>query len=324
MKRLISTQSKKNTEKVRKRLQGTCVVINIPGEMSGEVTCAEALPLGFRLLAMSKPDEALVVAEALLAKVDDIVDIYLLKARALLDLEALGELKELIDPLVAAAPSNRGVLMVAARYYYLLGQASKSLMLAKKAAASDSRNVESLLHMELCYRYSGSTEKSSQILKLCLQIAGPKHKNNDERFQQFSAALLRLANHTLLSNERLAELEEIYVGWDDPLLKTQTAYALASQAAKRKDQPAEIKYLLAANASECSVLGMETSVHGPLVASYHKKYALQTRCFDASPPRWFGNAITSNHAPVFILGLPRSGTTLLEQILGGHSKVGQV
>ena len=68
MKKLISTQSKKNTEKVRKRLQGTCVVINIPGEMSGEVTCAEALPLGFRLLAMSKPDEALVVAEALLAK----------------------------------------------------------------------------------------------------------------------------------------------------------------------------------------------------------------------------------------------------------------
>ena len=143
MKKLIATQSKKNTEKVRKRLQGTCVVINIPGEMSGEVTCAEALPLGFRLLAMLKPDEALMVAQALLTKIDDIVDIYLLKARALLDSEALGELKELIDPLVAAAPSNRGVLMVAARYYYLLGQASKSLLLAKKAAASDSRNVES-------------------------------------------------------------------------------------------------------------------------------------------------------------------------------------
>ena len=324
MKKLIATQSKKNTEKVRKRLQGTCVVINIPGEMSGEVTCAEALQLGFRLLALSKPDEALVVAEALLAKVDDIVDIYLLKARALLDFEALGELKEMIDPLVAAAPNNRGVLMVAARYYYLLGQASKSLMLAKKAAANDSRNVESLLHMELCYRYSGSTEKSSQILVLCLQIAGPKHKNNDERFQQFSAALLRLANHTLLTNERLLELEEIYVGRDDPLLKTQTAYALASQAAKRKDQPAEIKYLLAANASECSVLGMEASVLGPLVASYDKKYALQTRYFDASQPEWFGDAITSNHAPIFILGLPRSGTTLLEQILGGHSNVGQV
>ncbi|MDG2078852.1 MAG: sulfotransferase [Pseudomonadales bacterium] len=321
MKRLISTQSKKNTEKVRKRLQGTCVVINIPGEMSGEVTCAEALPLGFRLLAMSKPDEALVVAEALLAKVDDIVDIYLLKARALLDLEALGELKELIDPLVAAAPSNRGVLMVAARYYYLLGQASKSLMLAKKAAASDSRNVESLLHMELCYRYSGSTEKSSQILKLCLQIAGPKHKNNDERFQQFSAALLRLANHTLLSNERLAELEEIYVGWDDPLLKTQTAYALASQAAKRKDQTAEIEYLLVANAAECRMLGLENS---PLKNSYENKYTLLTRCFDSSKPAWFPDTITANHAPVFVLGLPRSGTTLLEQMLGGHSSVGQV
>ena len=321
MKKLISTQSKKNTEKVRKRLQGTCVVINIPGEMSGEVTCAEALPQGFRLLAMSKPDEALVVAEALLDKVDDIVDIYLLKARALLDFEDLGELKELIDPLVAAAPNNRGVLMVAARYYYLLGQASKSLTLAKKAAANDSRNVESLLHMELCYRYSGSTDKSSKILEHCLQIARPKHKNNDERFQQFSAALFRLANHTLLSSERLAELEDIYVGSDDPLLKTQTAYALASQAAKRKDQTAEIEYLLVANAAECRMLGLENS---PLKNSYENKYTLLTRCFDSSKPAWFPDTITANHAPVFVLGLPRSGTTLLEQMLGGHSSVGQV
>jgi hypothetical protein len=324
MKKLISTQSKKNTEKVRKRLQGTCVVINIPGELNGEVTCAEALTLGFRLLAMLRSDEALMVAQALLTKIDDIVDIYLLKARALLDSEALGELKELIDPLVAEAPSNRGVLMVAARYYYLLGHASKSLLLAKKAAANDSRNVESLLHMELCYRYSGSTDKSFKILERCLQIAGPKHKNNDERFQQFSAALFRLANHTLLTNERLAELEDIYAGSDDPLLKTQTAYALASQAAKRKDQPAEIHYLLAANASECSVLGMEASALGALRDSYEKKYALLTRYFDSSMPAWFSGAITANHTPIFVLGLPRSGTTLLEQMLGGHSKVGQV
>ena len=271
MKKLISTQSKKNTEKVRKRLQGTCVVINIPGEVNGEVTCAEALTLGFDLLARSKLDEALVIAQALFTKIDDIVDIYLLKARALLDFEALGELQDFINPLVAAAPSNSGVLMVAARYYYLLGQTSRSLTLAKKAAANDSRNVESLLHMELCYRYSGSTEKSSKILEHCLQIAGPKHKNNDERFQQFSAALFRLANHTLLSNERLAELEDIYVGSDDPLLKTQTAYALASQAAKRKDQTAEIEYLLVANAAECRMLGLENS---PLKNSYENKYTL--------------------------------------------------
>ena len=323
MKKLISTQSKKNTEKVRKRLQGTCVVINIPGEMSGEVTCAEALPLGFRLLALSKPDEALVVAEALLAKVDDIVDIYLLKARALLDFEALGELKELIDPLVAAAPSNRGVLMVAARYYYLLGQASKSLMLAKKAAANDSRNVESLLHMELCYRYSGSTEKSSKILERCLQIAGPKHKNNDERFQQFSAALFRLANHTLLTSERLAELEDIYVGSDDPLLKTQTAYALASQAAKRKDQRPKLNTCWSQMRPSAGCWGWKVCL-SPLKNSYENKYAVLTRCFDSSKPAWFPDTITANHAPVFVLGLPRSGTTLLEQMLGGHSSVGQV
>ena len=321
MKKLISTQSKKNTEKVRKRLQGTCVVINIPGEVNGEVTCAEALTLGFDLLARSKLDEALVIAQALFTKIDDIVDIYLLKARALLDFEALGELQDFINPLVAAAPSNSGVLMVAARYYYLLGQTSRSLTLAKKAAANDSRNVESLLHMELCYRYSGSTEKSSKILEYCLQIAGPKHKKNDERFQQFSAALFRLANHTLLSNERLAELEDIYVGSDDPLLKTQTAYALASQAAKRKDQTAEIEYLLVANAAECRMLGLENS---PLKNFYETKYAVLTRHFDSSKPAWFPDIITANHAPVFVLGLPRSGTTLLEQMLGGHSKVGQV
>lgn len=323
IKKLIATASKKNAEKVRKRLESAKLSLAVQGEISGEVSGIEALLAGHRVLAAARAEDALAIADALLAKVDDVVDIYLLRARALLDLEALSELDAFIGPLVDAAPTNRGVLMVAARYHYLLGEAQQSLAFAKRAAANDSRNVEALLHMELCYRYSGETAKAGKILQRCMQISGPLQQANEERFKQYSAALFRMANYAELDDAKLAELRAIHDGADDPLLATQSAYALATQYGKRKQKDTEIKHLLAANESECRVLGLEPHL-GSLQEMYSNKLQRQRAQFDSRAPAWFRGAAGSQHAPVFVLGLPRSGTTLLEQILGGHSRVGQV
>ena len=327
MKKLIAKASKKNAERARKRLEGTSVTINIPGELHGKKSCAEVLLVGHRLLRNSRPEDALDIAQALLAQIDDIVDIHLLKARALLDLEDLGALHRLIIPLVEAAGNNAGVSMVAARYYYLLGQASKSVVFAKKAVVSDSPNIDVLLHIELCYRYSGETEKSTQILKRCLAIIGGAGQSIEARFAHlgYSAALLRLASYATLDSDLLAELEEIYSRSKDSQLTSRAAYALAVQSAKRKDRTSEIKFLGMANDSECEVSGLVSRL--PLVRdSYQQKYAAQSGVFDRSNPHWFSNfnIAAGNHTPVFVLGLPRSGTTLIEQILGGHSRVGQV
>ena len=73
--------------------------------------------------------------------------------------------------------------------------------------------LDVLLHIELCYRYSGETEKSTQILKRCLAIIGETGQGIEARFAHmgYSGALFRLASHATLDSELLAELENIIV-----------------------------------------------------------------------------------------------------------------
>lgn len=322
MKKLIATGSKKNKDKARKRLEGAVLSLNLPGIANGEKSAAEALAIGFELLSESKPLQALQVADLLLAQIDDIVDVYLLRARALLDLESVGELVALVDDLLQAAPANKGVLMVAARYYFLIGESRRSLAAARKAAEDDPHNVEALLQMELCYRYSGDTERAAKILERCLQVSSKKRWALAERFKQYTSALFRLANYAQLSGDRLADLEKIHETSEDAILRTQSAYALASQANLNQDRAAEVSYLLRAKLSESQMLGVDQAMAG-LQNSYDKHIQKQIALFDTVVPAWMPQT-KANHAPVFILGLPRSGTTLMEQILGGHSRVGQV
>ena len=109
MKKLIASGTKKNIEKARRRLESAnveAVTYGTDSDNTGSIKGTEAIELGYRYLGEFKALQALDIAERLLEKVDDIIDVYLLKARALLDLEALGELSPLVEHLTIEAPQN--------------------------------------------------------------------------------------------------------------------------------------------------------------------------------------------------------------------------
>ncbi len=329
MHKLIATKSRKDVEKARKRLDGARLSVTMPGVMSGEYPASEVLQRGFQLLSESRPRPALALADLIMAQVSDVVDVHLLRARALLEMEAVGLLDALVPVLLKAAPNNTGVLMVAARYYYLLGDASRSIGVTKQLLAVDANNVEALLHSELCFRYSGDTERAEKILLRCLKLSKESGTNQSERVRQYAASLLRLANYKRLDEEGLQSLRAMHAQSEDPILQSQSAYALASQAAKSGDKDQEITYLLAAKAMERTLWSIEAS-QTEVLENYQAKLASQRDVFSGASPLHQGDLPEASlqqaesQMPVFILGLPRSGTTLMEQILGGHSQVGQV
>ena len=324
MKKLISTGSRKSIERARRRLDGVEINASLPGVLQGPVTGSEAIALGVQLLDRARASHALQIAELLLYKVDDVVDVYLIKARALLELESLGELKPLVEYLLHEAGNNIGVLSVASRFYYLIGNIERALMCLKVANDLEPNSIATLLQLELCYRYTNKLEKAEKVLARCFKITAGKTQSNDSVFRQFTSTLLRLAQYTELDDQRFQSLHEVYqfaVEHVDQELMVRTAYALARQFDKRKLRDDEIKYLAIANESESKLLGMA----GQLLSireRYAKELDTQKDVFDRALPPWLPE-LNADHQPVFILGLPRSGTTLVEQILGTHSQLGQ-
>lgn len=324
MKKLIATGSRKVVDKARKRLANASISGYIPGVLSGQISGTDALELGLRMLNESRASSALHIANLLLHEIDDLVDIYLVKARALLELEALGELKDLIPPLLQRAGTNVGVLTVSARYFYLIGDVKNALSALKKANELEPNNVATLLSIESCYRYTNRLDRAEKIMSRCLSISHRKRWTEPVALKQYSATLLRLAQYAQLDNEKFEDLNQMYglaVEQKDLKLEVQSAYALARQYDKRKDREREIEFLMRANTSESKLLGMGGDLDG-LCKTYEREIQLQKEFFAAASPDWAPKVRTTQR-PIFILGLPRSGTTLVEQILGSHSQLGQ-
>lgn len=324
MKKLIATGSKKNIERIRRQLDNLTVEGNIPGVIRGRMKGSEAIALGVRLLDESKPVEALSLAELMLTKIDNLVDVYLIRARALLELEALGELMPLISFLLAEAPGNIGVLTVSSRFYYLSGDLDWALKLLKKANELEPNSISTLLSIELCYRYSNHIDKAKKVLDRCLKITQSKQGVDGASFKQFTATLLRLAQYSELSQTRMESLNKIFMKATkigDVQLQVRCAYAIAKQYEMRKEKTREIEFLKLANELESELLGVKDRLR-ELRQRFASDFERQQAWFDSYPPSWLPT-LSSEHKPIFILGLPRSGTTLVEQILGTHSQVGQ-
>lgn len=320
-KRLISDASPKNAEKARRRLDGTNITINLMARPSQRMTCGEALIYGNQLLTEGEAHAALSVADQLLEAQDEIIDIYLLKARSLIDLEAIYELDILIGELLSVAPDNIGVLAAASRFYLLLGRVKDSFLALKKINDLRPGRFETFSQMALCYRYSGASERAIKMLERCITQVWKKRFTNEEKSAQYRSVLFRYAGFRLVDDEMRDDLEYFAQSTDDKIAAS-ASYALSQQSAFNKNVEDEQRFLIEANKHENRSMtkGLSLKVY---LQGYEKNRAMQMDLFQSSTPDWLEGINKGSHSPIFILGLPRSGTTLMEQILGAHSLIGQ-
>lgn len=105
---------------------------------------------------------------------------------------------------------------------------------------------------------------------------------------------------------------------EDPHLplvsRVDAGFALASVFDSAGDLDKAFQHLTQANALKRSTLIYD-------IADDQDRFAKVSTLFTADFLRRFADVSTSTLAPIFVLGMPRSGTTLLEQMIAGHSQV---
>ncbi|MGI9270261.1 MAG: sulfotransferase [Woeseiaceae bacterium] len=111
------------------------------------------------------------------------------------------------------------------------------------------------------------------------------------------------AVRTLMASENLADAQRM------PL-----AFALACAYEKRDDYDRSFEHLVMAQ----DIKAQENPYDDKMVGKYYSDIAAQ---FSVAPPDDAGHIAVDGPTPVFVLGMPRSGTTLTEQILGSHAAV---
>jgi tetratricopeptide (TPR) repeat protein len=100
----------------------------------------------------------------------------------------------------------------------------------------------------------------------------------------------------------------------DGPVQTHMLFTLAVAWEKKKDNEKAWAFATEANDASKDKLGYRPEVHRQRV---EREMARFSKAFMDSRKGW-GDA---SELPVFVLGMPRSGTTLVEQILGSHSQV---
>ncbi len=168
------------------------------------------------------------------------------------------------------------------------------------ATANDHTQVQFQYNLATSLQFIGKLEKAKQAYKKVLDI--------DPNFHRARLALVQLEPQT---DEGLKQIERLFEqNRSDPDSALQLGHAAAKIFEERGDNAKSLEWLLKAKAGKHEQVNHQqdwvTSLFG----------AVKTR-----GPMPANQAADDHQTPIFIVGMPRSGTTLIERILSSHSAV---
>jgi predicted Zn-dependent protease len=227
-------------------------------------------------------------------------------ALVLLEHNKTAEAIEELERLLAAAPNEHKYLTVLAACYGFDGDYHRSLEILERILAADPQQPRVWLNYGQTLRIIGQLDKAIEAVKRSIAL-NPKFGEpywcladlKTVRFSDAEVASMRaqLADAALGASDRLHLHYALGKALEDAS-QWQASFAHYAQGAKlrREQLPHD------ADANSAWVERCKAHFTKEFFAS-----RAQGGCLDA--------------APIFIVGLPRSGSTLIEQILGSHSQV---
>ena len=160
--------------------------------------------------------------------------------------------------------------------------------------------------LALMYEVSGNIEKSNQYLLESFKL----NQNN------YAMLVKLMDNDVLTENELDYDLEEKFNDnqFDTLVEKSNLARCLYISFNKKKNYELAGKYLVESNKLRDNVLNYQITKD-----EYFVNRIIEN--FDANKINIKTHELDNEITPIFIVGMPRSGTTLTEQILASHSQV---
>jgi len=210
---------------------------------------------------------------------------------------------EQCNRLIQMAPENIDVYGVKAEVLYFLGQYEKSIAIYRELSAVQEKRAISLLYLGKMLRTTGETEQAiscfHQAMEGELVAAQAWWGLASLRTYRFSADEIESMQQLLRSGE-ISAMDRVLI-----------QFSLGKALEDTKQFAESFKYYQSANSGYRKIRPFNYSSQNAKLKSFY------TAEYFSGQKR---NEIFSD-APIFVVGLPRSGSTLLEQILSSHSLV---
>ena len=206
-----------------------------------------------------------------------------------------------VNPKLPEPNTNLGNL------YSSIGKNNESIRFHKLAISADPKYYYTYLNIANVYVSIGKFEEAKKNLKIAIS------ENKD--FSQAHRLLSRITKYTSKDNH-LTQLKELFknINPKDDFNKMNIAFALGKATEDIKNFDESFTYYKIANSINKSKKEFSLKKEKDYFEEIKKTY--NNKLFDK-----YINLGEKKSSPIFIVGMPRSGTTLVEQILSSHSKV---
>lgn len=247
---------------------------------------------------------------------------------------------ELISKALSKNPKSPQALNNIGMAYQTLGQTDKAISCYKKTLECNPKHARALNNLGVVYQELG---KHEEALSFCLEAnridSGQpqtlnnigklyKHLGQKEKAIEFIKQALKIKPDFALAYENLSALVTYY-DYDDDIQKMEAlfnsdntsasekvylGFALGKAFQEIKEYEKSFNYTHQANKLKRGSFNYDVNRNITMMDDIKKLFT--TEFLDQ-----FSDASVSGASPVFIVGMPRSGTTLTEQILASHSMV---
>jgi Flp pilus assembly protein TadD len=212
---------------------------------------------------------------------------------------AAAERAEVLAPRDALTLDTLGVV------WSRLSDHDRAVTAFERAVAQMPSNSEFHYNLAASLRILGRFDEAERELETVVRLA--------PRFYRAHSALADLRKQTAAHNH-IARLEALLDGvGDDVDGELHVRHALAKELEDLGEYARAFAHLTAGKARKRRTLGYSVADDEALFATLERVFDAQ-RC--AAPP-----VGCPSREPIFVVGLPRSGTTLVERILSAHSEV---
>ena len=309
--------------------------MNIANELAAASEASRALETATKLLSAGRLAEAKVICQRLLSKYPKDAETHNMLGVIAVSENRQSEAVHHLQTAVSYDPNNVGYLYNLGRLFMRLNRIELAIPVYMRIIKLDPKYSSAVTAIADFFQKMGRADKGLPILEKYLE-SNPTAPN-----------VLTMKAQALETLGRQPEAEAIYVQLENiPGLK---AYSLNRQANVRKQESASplidrINQLLQTPSLKPEELKMLHSAAGKILedvgdydrafASYSQAAANDVEGFNIDlcqtryenmmrlfVPQFFEQRRSFGHesdVPVFVVGMPRSGTTLTEQIIGRH------